>query len=176
MSVNTISFHPQTGLPQLESTEKIYTTSENVQLQLITGSGFPGQLGNYFCNVGQLFLTNKRIIYITKSTNRHFRSLSVPLHFIYDPTTTQEGIFSKTELIICQVKPGNMQAQQGLDIHMLNNDACLKLTFHDGHSLEFHASLIQLKSRPQDPSELPEYDSLCNTEDVDPVPAYDPTL
>ena len=164
-------FNPS-GLPILADMEKIYTTCDKVQLELISGNGFPGQKGNYFANSGTAYLTNKRLIYVPISTNEYFKSLSIPLHFIENPSMTSEGVFTKTEIVTCLIKPGPMQAIQAPTVFMLEKEAYLKLIFHEKQSFEFHSSLVQLKSRPQDPTELPDYDNLFNQEDVDPVPEY----
>eukprot|EP00834_Sanchytrium_tribonematis_P003713 NODE_153_length_15389_cov_1.201439.p11 type:complete len:176 gc:universal NODE_153_length_15389_cov_1.201439:10032-9505(-) len=171
MSVNSVTLN-SSKLPIMGDMEKIYNTTEKVQLDLVSGEGFPGQKGNYFANLGTLFLTNRRIIYIPNTSNEYFQSLSVPLHFIESPTLTSEGIFSKVELLTCSIKPTQQEVIQSPKVYMLDRNAFMKLYFHDKKSFEFHAMMIQLKSRPQNPTELPQYDNLYNLEDVDPVPEY----
>ena len=170
MSVNSVIL-TQSGLPVMADMEKIYTTCTNVQLELISGAGFPGQKGNYFANSGTAYLTNRRLIYMPSTTNESFKSLSIPLHFIQTHTIEKEGIFAKTEIVQMLIKPTKVHVIP--NAFMLERDANLKMYFHEKQSFEFHSSLVQLKSRPQDPSELPDYENLFNAEDVDPVPKYE---
>ena len=78
MSVNLASLHSD-STPILVQGEKIFQKQDGVKMEYETGSGYPGEGHNYFCESGILYLTNFRILYITDPALPFLKSMNIPL-------------------------------------------------------------------------------------------------
>lgn len=77
--INTCLFSPQHIPFQLSNTEKICYINPNTRFALIIGSGAPALTTRFLSDNGELFLTNKRLIYRPKKITKHFESFAISL-------------------------------------------------------------------------------------------------
>lgn len=78
MSINTAVLTADFTLSLFRG-EKLFSTNQGVKMSLECGGGYPGIGGSFSCQSGVLFLTNLRVVYVTKPALERLKSIDIPL-------------------------------------------------------------------------------------------------
>jgi len=137
--------------------EKILSEQNKVSLVLDMGGSYPGNAETYKAD-GIIYLTNQRVIFISRPILEHFKSLSVPL------LNLKEGKFQQPwfaanyyQAIVIPVPNGGLPAP-----------GQLKITFKEGGGFEFSTTFKNLMLR------LFENEGTAPVEHTEPLPIYTP--
>ncbi|CAG8483252.1 10027_t:CDS:2 [Funneliformis mosseae] len=136
--------------------EKIILEQDKVSLVFDMGGGYPGNAGTYKAD-GGIFLTNQRVIFISRPTLQHFKSLSVPLLNMKEGKLQQPWFGANYyQAIVTPVPNGGLPAP-----------GQLKVTFKEGGGFEFssHYNSLMLRLFENEGSLV---------EHTEPLPTYTP--
>ncbi|KAI8908716.1 hypothetical protein DFJ77DRAFT_513323 [Powellomyces hirtus] len=154
MSLNGAILNPD-GTPVLIVGEKLFLNQGGVLMEYESGNGYPGQGNNFYSQKGHLFLTNRRVIYVSHPPMDYFRNLNVPLENLKGGTLQQPWFQANCYQATVQPVPNGGLTLQGQ----------VKFSFKEGGGFEFSSMFMQLRSRVTG-------DTLPHEE---PLPLYSPT-
>ncbi|CAG8759248.1 6928_t:CDS:2 [Dentiscutata erythropus] len=137
--------------------EKILFSQEKVSLALEIGGGYPGNPGDYRAE-GNIFITNQRVIFISRPTLPNFQSLSIPL------LNLREGKFQQPWFGANYYQAHLIPVQNG----GLPSPGLMKVTFKEGGGYEFSSCYTELIQR------LTENEDYVLIEHTEPLPTYTP--
>ncbi|KAI8816963.1 uncharacterized protein EV422DRAFT_543731 [Fimicolochytrium jonesii] len=156
MSLNGAIFSPD-GTPVLVAGEKLFLNQGGVMLEYESGNGYPGQGNNFYSQKGTLFLTNRRVIYVSVPQMDFFQNLNVPLDCLKEGKFQQPWLQSNYYEATVQPIPNGGLTLPGR----------AKFSFKEGGGFEFSSMFMQLRSRltgdtlPHEES-LPMYTPVAN--------------
>ncbi|CAG8635818.1 102_t:CDS:2 [Racocetra persica] len=137
--------------------EKILFSQEKVSLLLDLGGGYPGNPANYKAD-GNIFITNQRVIFISRPTLPNFQSLSIPLLHLKEGKLQQPWFGANYyEACLIPVQNGG-----------LPSPGQMKITFKEGGGYDFSSCYTELIQR------LNESESYVLIEHTEPLPTYTP--
>ncbi|CAG8625717.1 2188_t:CDS:10, partial [Ambispora leptoticha] len=130
---------------------------KKVSLVLEFGSGYPGNGGQLKAE-GVIHITNQRVIFLSKPTVEHLKSLSIPLKNLRDGKLVQPWLGANyyTATVI-PVPNGGMSAP-----------GTIKITFKEGGGFEFSSIYSQIIQR------MAEHESNIAPETYEQLPVYTP--
>jgi len=137
--------------------EKIFLEQDKVSLVLDMGGGYPGNAGTFKAD-GGIFLTNQRVIFISRPSLEHFKSLSIPLLNLKEGKLQQPWFGANYyQAVVTPVLSGGLPAP-----------GQLKVTFKEGGGFEFSTVYKDLMLR------LFENEGTVPVEHTEPLPMYTP--
>ncbi|RIA93506.1 hypothetical protein C1645_762169 [Glomus cerebriforme] len=137
--------------------EKILLEQGKVSLVLDMGGGYPGNAGTLKAD-GGIYLTNQRVIFISRPLLDHFKSLSIPLLNLKEGKLQQPWFGANYyQAIVTPVPNGGLPAP-----------GQLKITFKEGGGFEFSTVYKELMLR------LFENEGTAPVEHTEPLPIYTP--
>ncbi|KAG9295478.1 hypothetical protein G9A89_013507 [Geosiphon pyriformis] len=137
--------------------EQIFTSIKKVSLNLVMGAGYPGDGAVYKAD-GNIFITNHRVIFISRPSLDHFKSLSIPLMNIREGSFQQPWFGANYyKCIVIPVPDGGM-----------SSPGELKFIFKEGGGFEFTSVYSQLINR------LAELEGSTPPETLEQLPQYTP--
>ncbi|RHZ57720.1 hypothetical protein Glove_384g63 [Diversispora epigaea] len=138
--------------------EKVLFRQEKTTLNLDLGGEYPGNPNNNYKAEGITFITNQRIIFISRPTLPHFKSLSIPLLNLKEGKLQQPWFGANYyQAIVIPVLNGG-----------LPSPGQLKITFKEGGGFEFSTYYNEMISR------LSETEGTIPIEHAEPLPTYTP--
>ncbi|CAG8488420.1 11064_t:CDS:2 [Scutellospora calospora] len=143
--------------------EKILFRQEKVNFLLEIGgpyyliSGYPGNPGDFKAE-GNIFITNQRVIFISRPSLPDFKSLSIPL------LNLREGKLQQPWFGANYYQANLMPVQNG----GLPSPGQMKITFKEGGGYDFSSCYTELIQR------LTENDGFVHVEHTEPLPTYTP--
>ncbi|KAJ3330204.1 hypothetical protein HDU76_006221 [Blyttiomyces sp. JEL0837] len=150
MSLNAATFDAASN-PILIPGEKVFNRQGAVQMEYVSGSGYPGEGFNAASQNGMLYLTNRRIIYVPSPLQIRFASLTIPLPNLIEGKLVQPWFAANRYEGKCIPVPNG-----GLTIA-----GQVRWIFKEGGAFEFSSIFAQLRSRLADEHEeeerLPTY-------------------
>lgn len=125
--------------PILVQGEKLFLVQDKVELQYESGSGYPGEGHNYYCQNGILYLSNIRIIYVPIGY-KFFKNLNIPLENLKQGKLIQPWWdANRYEGLVQPVPNGGLRLE-----------GTAKFIFRSGGGFEFSSVFLQLRARISD--------------------------
>ncbi|CAG8493153.1 15168_t:CDS:2 [Cetraspora pellucida] len=157
MALNWVMISSDGKNPVPLPSEKILFSQEKVSLLLDLGGGYPGNPSNYKAD-GNIFITNQRVLFISRPPLHNFQSLSVPILNLKDGKLQQPWFGANYyEAYLMPVQNGG-----------LPSPGQLKITFKEGGGYDFSSCFTELIQR------LSESESYVLVEHTEQLPTYTP--
>ncbi|XP_055507690.1 WW domain-binding protein 2-like isoform X2 [Leucoraja erinacea] len=130
MAVNTVQV--ENGKPVLDNQESILMSFKDVQLSIHDMNKIPELMKNK--RKGEVFLTQRRVIFLSKDQSKPLKSFSLPFQLI-EGFTVEQGLFSSNYI------KGRITAQPegGWE-----GQATFRLTFYSGGAVDFAKTVVQV--------------------------------
>jgi len=137
--------------------EKVFFSQEKTSVVLDMGGGYPGNPGTYKAE-GIAYVTNQRVVFVSRPALAHFKSLSIPLMNLREGRLQQPWFGANYyQAFVHPVEGGGMPCPGGL-----------KITFREGGGFEFSTIFNEVKNR------LYESEGHAPPDTIEPLPLYTP--
>ncbi|GAB7342832.1 hypothetical protein MBLNU457_g0959t1 [Dothideomycetes sp. NU457] len=142
MSVNWVMLDPSkpNTFTPLPSESTLYTSPPRTALSITSLNKYPGsQPYTVSSSAGTLFLTNRRIIYLSSPSTPQFQSFSAPILNLQDSHVTAPWIGPNAWIALCKpVQGGGIPVSNAVEV---------KITFKDGGAYDFSSRYERVRER-----------------------------